>query len=123
MRQLRFDIGDDIDIEELRRGQMRGTVQRLRRHPERGHRLFWFEGADDATLTALYHSADGRLACRQQKPARDCNERSLLRRYGAGIKVLKVAAAQTCVAYRNETQASDVTLNMAIDGGVGGVVH
>jgi len=72
---------------------------------------------------ALYHSADGRLACRPQKPARDCNERSLLRRYGAGIKVLKVAAAQTCVAYRNETQASDVTLNMAIDGGVGGVVH
>jgi hypothetical protein len=36
-------------------------VQRLRRHPERGHRLFWFEGADDATLTALYHSADGLL--------------------------------------------------------------
>jgi hypothetical protein len=72
---------------------------------------------------ALYHSGDGRLACRPQKPARDCNERSLLRRYGAGIKVLKVSAAQTCVAYRGETEASTVTLNMAIDGGVGGVVH
>ena len=34
---------------------------------------------------ALYHSAGGRLECRAQKPARDCNERSLLRRYGAGI--------------------------------------
>jgi len=72
---------------------------------------------------ALYHGADGRLTCRPQKPARDCNERSLLRRYGAGIKVLKAAAAQTCVAYRNETEASTVTLNMSIDGGVGGVVH
>ncbi len=72
---------------------------------------------------ALYHGADGRLTCRPQKPARDCNERSLLRRYGAGIKVLKVVAAQTCVAYRHETEASSVSLNMSIDGGVGGVVH
>jgi hypothetical protein len=72
---------------------------------------------------ALYHGADGRLSCRPQKLARDCNERSLLRRYGAGIKVLKAAAAQTCVAYRNEAEASAVSLNMAIDGGVGGVVH
>jgi hypothetical protein len=71
---------------------------------------------------ALYHGADGRLSCRPQKPARDCNERSLLRRYGAGVKVLK-AAAQTCVAYRNAAQDDAVTLNMAIDGGVGGVVH
>jgi hypothetical protein len=72
---------------------------------------------------ALYHSADGHLTCRPQKPARDCNERSLLRRYGAGIKVLKVVAAQTCVAYRAQTEASAVNLNMSIDGGVGGVVH
>jgi hypothetical protein len=72
---------------------------------------------------ALYHSADGRLTCRPQKPARDCNERSLLRRYGAGVKVMKAAAAQTCVAYRNPPQETSVTLNMAIDGGVGGVVH
>ncbi len=72
---------------------------------------------------ALYHGADGRLACRPQKPARDCNERSLLRRYGAGIKVLKAVAAQTCVAYRNDAETTAVTLNMSIDGGVGGVVH
>jgi hypothetical protein len=72
---------------------------------------------------ALYHGADGHLTCRPQKPARDCNERSLLRRYGAGIKVLKVVAAQTCVAYRPQTEASAVNLNMSIDGGVGGVVH
>ncbi len=50
-------------------------------------------------------------------------ERSLLRRYGAGIKVLKAVAAQTCVAYRNDAETTAVTLNMSIDGGVGGVVH
>jgi hypothetical protein len=72
---------------------------------------------------ALYHGADGRLTCRPQKPSRDCNERSLLRRYGAGIKVLKAVAAQTCVAYSHPAEADAVTLNMAIDGGVGGVVH
>jgi hypothetical protein len=72
---------------------------------------------------ALYHSADGHLMCRPQKPARDCNERSLLRRYGAGIKVLNAPPAQTCVAYRNAPQESGVSLNMAIDGGVGGVVR
>ena len=72
---------------------------------------------------ALYHGADGRLACRPQKLARDCNERSLLRRYGAGIKVLSAVSAQTCVAYRGEAETAAVTLNMSIDGGVGGVVH
>jgi hypothetical protein len=39
---------------------------------------------------ALYHSSGGGLQCRPQKPARDCNERSLLRRFGAGIKILKI---------------------------------
>jgi hypothetical protein len=73
---------------------------------------------------ALYHSASGELACRVQKPARDCNERSLLRRYGAGIKVLKIAAAQQCVSYRTEQVAGQSTpTSMGMDGGVGGVVH
>jgi hypothetical protein len=72
---------------------------------------------------ALYHGADGRLMCRPQKPARDCNERSLLRRYGAGVKVLASSGARTCVAYSHPAEASAVSLNMTIDGGVGGVVH
>jgi hypothetical protein len=56
---------------------------------------------------ALYHTAAGALQCRVQKPARDCNERSLLRRFGAGIKVLKVSQSNVCVAWRTETvQAS-----------------
>ena len=55
---------------------------------------------------ALYHSASGAIQCRAQAPARDCNERSLLRRYGAGIKVLALGGAQVCAAYRTETVAA-----------------
>jgi hypothetical protein len=51
---------------------------------------------------ALYHSASGGLQCRPQVAARDCNERSLLRRFGAGIKVLTVSGAQICAAYRTQ---------------------
>ena len=73
---------------------------------------------------ALYHTANGGLACRAQIKQRDCNERSLLRRYGAGIKVVKVAAAQQCVAYRTETVAEGSSAGgLVTDGGVGGVAH
>jgi hypothetical protein len=54
---------------------------------------------------ALYHQNNGRLECRAQKPARDCNERSLLRRYGAGLKVLSAVAGQECVTWRTEAAA------------------
>ena len=74
---------------------------------------------------ALYHSAAGQLACRPQRPARDCNERSLLRRYGAGIKVLKLAEARECVAWGSETAevSGSSSQTMTVDGGVGGVVR
>ncbi len=71
---------------------------------------------------ALYHSATGQLACRAQRPARDCNERSLLRRYGAGIKVIKMGGQQ-CVAYRSESAQSSAPGAMLLDGGVGGIVR
>jgi hypothetical protein len=69
------------------------------------------EGASDGQSMscrkgeALYHQSNGRLECRAQKPARDCNERSLLRRYGAGVKVLSAVAGQECVAWRTEAAA------------------
>ena len=72
---------------------------------------------------ALYHSANGQLACRPQKAARDCNERSLLRRYGAGIKVLKVAGDEVCKTWKTEGVESRAGGSMILDGGVGGVVH
>lgn len=36
-------------------------VRRLRHHPERGRRLFWFEGVSDEALERLYTSASGLL--------------------------------------------------------------
>ena len=72
---------------------------------------------------ALYHSAGGQIACRPQRPARDCNERSLLRRYGAGFKVLNLAVGQQCVAYRTETAQSGAAGSLLLDGGVGRLVH
>lgn len=71
---------------------------------------------------ALFRGADGRLQCRPQAPARDCNERSLLRRYGAGIKVMKAVAAEQCVRWSTETVQAEVTSTgqgFALDGGVG----
>lgn len=77
---------------------------------------------------ALYHSAGangGGVACRPQKPARDCNERSLLRRFGAGVKVVKIVTTETYTAYRTEAVAATATASasagMSLDGGVGGV--
>lgn len=72
---------------------------------------------------ALYHSKGGAIACRRQKPSRDCNERSLLRRFGAGIKVLKMAYTETYTATQASASSSAVVGSMILDGGVGGVVH
>ena len=72
---------------------------------------------------ALWRGMDGRLQCRPQAPARDCNERSLLRRYGAGIKVVKALAAEQCVRWSTETVQAEATSagqSFALDGGVGG---
>lgn len=73
---------------------------------------------------ALYHGRGGELKCKPQKAARDCNERSLLRRYGAGVKVLKMTRVETYTAYREETIQSVTTTSggIVLDGGVGGVV-
>jgi len=67
----------------------------------------------------------GAVSCRPQRPARDCNERSLLRRYGAGIKVLTMMATERYTAYREEKvrESSSSTLSLSLDGGVGGVVY
>jgi hypothetical protein len=79
---------------------------------------------------ALYRSGgatpDARfLGCRPQKPARDCDERSLLRRFGAGIKVLTIVTMEKYTAYREETvtESSSASYSMSLDGGVGGVAY
>ncbi|WP_304166261.1 hypothetical protein [Phenylobacterium aquaticum] len=75
---------------------------------------------------ALYHAPGGKVECRPQKPARDCNERSLLRRFGAGIKILTMTLTETYTAYREEeerTESAVVSTTMSLDGGVGGTVY
>ncbi len=81
---------------------------------------------------ALYHTPGagqrgqaGTLVCRPQRPARDCNERSLLRRFGAGVKILTLLTTETYTAYREETvrEAATTSMSFSLDGGVGGVVY
>jgi len=75
---------------------------------------------------ALYRSAaTNEIACRPQKHERDCNERSLLRRFGAGVKIVRIVTIEHYTAYREETvqSAESSNFSMSIDGGVGGVVY
>lgn len=74
---------------------------------------------------ALYHGRGGKLECRRQAPARDCNERSLLRRFGAGIKVLTITEIEKYTAYREEEErvTESAATSMSLDGGVGGYVY
>lgn len=75
---------------------------------------------------ALWHGRGGQVDCRAQRAERECNERSLLRRYGAGVKILTMVREEIYTAYREEVveevgvavQGGAITL----DGGVGGRV-
>jgi hypothetical protein len=72
---------------------------------------------------ALYHFPGGKVECRAQKPARDCNERSLLRRFGAGVKILTMITVEKYTETREETAQSSSSGGMVLDGGVGGVTY
>lgn len=68
----------------------------------------------------------GVIECRPQRPERDCNERSLLRRYGAGVKVLTMWREERYTEYREEVvQSAGMAVSgasLTLDGGVGGRV-
>lgn len=78
---------------------------------------------------ALWRDGGGRMQCRPQTPARDCNERSLLRRYGAGIKLVQVSGGGQCVRLGGGRSVAAAqggpgpVTGLLIDGGVGGVAH
>jgi hypothetical protein len=75
---------------------------------------------------ALYRAHSGDVVCLAQKPERDCNERSLLRRYGAGVKVLTLVREETVTDYREErVKVVDrlKSTSITLDGGVGGVIR
>ncbi|MCI4646056.1 MAG: hypothetical protein MRY64_14840, partial [Hyphomonadaceae bacterium] len=79
---------------------------------------------------ALVRRANGELSCAPQIPQRDCNERSLLRQYGPGVKLVRTTARAECVPQtrtRMETRirqvervraAAPVTGSIVLDGGV-----
>ena len=73
---------------------------------------------------ALYHGAGGLLECRPQTPERDCYERSLLRRFGAGVFVLTMVREELYEEYREETVVETYSgMSLVLDGGVGGRVY
>jgi hypothetical protein len=72
---------------------------------------------------ALYHAPGGHLECRAQRPARDCNERSLLRRFGAGVKILTMLRIERYTDYREESVQTQAAGSISLDGGVGGMVY
>jgi hypothetical protein len=75
---------------------------------------------------ALWHGRGGRIECKAQQAERECNERSLLRRYGAGVKILIWVREETYTEYREEVveQAGYAVsgASLTLDGGVGGRV-
>ena len=86
-----------------------------------------FDGGETLTCRkheALWFGRGGKLECRPEKAERDCNERSLLRRYGAGVKILTLYREEEYTEYREEQVQSTTVITGAItlDGGVGGRV-
>ena len=75
---------------------------------------------------ALWHGRGGMVECRTQKSERDCNERSLLRRYGAGLKILTMVREETYTEDREEViEEAGIAVSgatISLDGGVGGRV-
>ncbi len=65
----------------------------------------------------------GNMTCRAQIPARQCNERSLLRRFGVGMKMLTVTRSESFSRKREVTASRSSSSVMVFDGGVGGFVQ
>lgn len=83
---------------------------------------------------ALTHKGNGNLACAPQIPQRSCNERSLLRRHGPGLKVFQAQQeVKTCVPATRTVIKSvqrqikptgpDKDQPIILDGGVGQSVY
>ena len=83
---------------------------------------------------ALVYKPGGQLSCQPQIPQRNCNERSLLRRHGPGIKVFQAKMSETVCVPQQRTVMKTVTREiektrvtptgpMVFDGGVGQGVY
>lgn len=73
---------------------------------------------------ALRHTPGGRLYCAQQEARRNCNERSLLRLHGPGIKLVfmrrEEVYTETVQRRREVAVAETSNMTLMLDGGVGG---
>jgi hypothetical protein len=121
-------VAPDRDIEDSYDGELyrciAGTHLQATIAEYLGHVSFDHgQNLDCQKAQALYHFAGGKVECRAQKPARDCNERSLLRRFGAGIKILTMITVEKYTETREETAQSVSGGSMILDGGVGGVMY
>lgn len=80
---------------------------------------------DCAKNEALWHEK-GTLTCRTQISERQCNERSLLRRFGAGYKIVTITSTEMVSRSRkveSKCTAGCGMSTMVFDGGVGGYVQ
>ncbi|MBL4595246.1 MAG: hypothetical protein JKX99_01580 [Robiginitomaculum sp.] len=82
---------------------------------------------------ALLHQRGGMVVCGPQAPRRNCNERSLLRKFGVGIKIVRIAReeqfTEQITKTRIETRTRQMTVEesskrvrktLVLSGGVGG---
>jgi hypothetical protein len=73
---------------------------------------------------ALRHTPGGNLVCRTEEPRRNCNERSLLRRHGPGVKYVFMRREERyteMVRRELHRESSErVSMTLMLDGGVGG---
>lgn len=73
---------------------------------------------------ALVHEPGGNLHCQAQIPRRNCNERSLLRKYGPGVKVVRWRHQEkymkTITRMTKKVVKSKTKRTLVLSGGVGG---
>ncbi|MBO6765429.1 hypothetical protein [Maricaulis sp.] len=88
-----------------------------------------YDWNDAATIAcrkgeALRHEPGGRLYCEAQEQRRNCNERSLLRRHGPGVKLVYMRREERYTErVRREVERERrerVSMTLMLDGGVGG---
>jgi hypothetical protein len=65
----------------------------------------------------------GNLVCVAQAARAECNERSLLRRFGPGIKFATVTRTETITSTRQASNQVTLRSSMFVDGGVGQGVY
>ena len=113
-------VFDGRDVREGYRGELYRCVVGSRLQVTYGETEAHGESLACGKGEALWYG-DEKLECRAQSAQRNCYERSLLRRFGTGEKVILISKLETYTRYEEETFASQGSI--ALDGGVGGFVH